>query len=84
MVTHTNYWYFVENIFFIIILQENHSLLLKQSDILRKAAMKISAQSEQHGCYQQVKLISIQRKIFIFVKPFLLFLSCDKKKLSGF
>eukprot|EP00111_Clytia_hemisphaerica_P019884 TCONS_00058646-protein len=32
---------------------QTYSLLSHQSDILRKAAMKVSAQSEQHGSYQQ-------------------------------
>ena len=38
----------------ILYTQEIHGSLRKQASILQKAAMKISAQSEQHGCYQQV------------------------------
>ncbi|XP_057317485.1 inositol 1,4,5-triphosphate receptor associated 2-like isoform X1 [Hydractinia symbiolongicarpus] len=33
--------------------EEAYVFLQRQAEILRKAAMKISAQSEQHGCYQQ-------------------------------
>lgn len=33
--------------------EEAYVYLQRQAEILRKAAMKISAQSEQHGCYQQ-------------------------------
>ena len=44
-------WIFV---FLFYIFQAVWNLLHKQVDVLRNAAIKVSSQSEQHGCYQQV------------------------------
>ena len=35
-------------------LQEMLGGLVSHTDVLRKAGMKVSAQAEQHGCFQQV------------------------------
>ena len=35
-------------------LQEMLGSLVIHTDVLRKAGMKVSAQAEQHGCFQQV------------------------------
>ncbi|XP_065654824.1 uncharacterized protein LOC101238151 isoform X2 [Hydra vulgaris] len=45
--------------------KEAEESLNKQCDILQRSAMKISAQSEQHGCYQHENLVTSSHEIMI-------------------